>query len=258
MLRDGGRHVYGAAAIIFGVATIFWHDFQIWQGIAVIEKVPYGAAAVYIAAVAVIAGGLAIQWRGTAQIGAVVLGVVYLLVALSWLPRIGYAPLVYDRWGNFFEEFSIFCGALIVYAALAPSESPTRFRLARIGQLCFGVCVISFMLEQAFYVRATADLVPKWIPPGQMFWAIATTVAFALAAIALLSSRQALLASRLLALMIVLVGLLIWLPALFAHPHSHFTWSENAQNLAIAASAWVLADYLGNVIQQRLITSTIM
>ena len=249
MLQDLGRHLYGAAAIIFGAATIFWYDFNIWQGIAVLGKGPYAEPMVYVAAVAVLAGGLAIQWRGTAQIGAVVLGTVYLLVALLWIPGIARAPLVYDHWGNFFEQFSIFSGALIAYASLAP-ESPRAPRLAWIGRVCFGVCVISFMLEQAFYLQATAGFVPKWIPPGQMFWAITTTVAFALAAVAILSGRQALLASRLLTAMILLFGLLIWLPAIFADPHSHFNWSENAQNFAILASAWVLADYLGYSTEQ--------
>lgn len=250
MLRDLGRHLYGGAAIIFGAATIFWHDFNIWQGIGVLEKTPDFQSLVYVAAVAALAGGLAIQWRGIAQIGALVLGALYLLVALCWIPRIGHAPLVYDSWGNFFEEFSIFSGALIAYASLTPPESPRAARMAWIGRICFGVCVISFMLEQAFYLQATADLVPKWIILGQMFWAVATSVAFALAAIAILSGMQALLASRLLTAMIVLFGLLVWLPAIFADPHSHFNWSENAQNFAIGASAWVLADYLGRIGEQ--------
>ncbi len=244
MLRDLGRHLYGAAAIIFGAATIFRHDFNIWQGIGVLGKAPYLESLVYVAAVAALAGGFAIQSRGTAQIGALVLGALYFLVALCWIPRIGHAPLVYNSWGNFFEQLSIFSGAPVVYASLSPLESPNAPRLGSIGRLFFGVCVISFMLEQAFYLRPTADLVPKWIPPGQMFWAITTTVAFALAAIAILSGRQALLASRLLTAMIVLFGLLIWIPALFAAPHSHSIWSENAENFAIAASAWALADYL--------------
>ncbi len=244
MFRDLGRHVYGTAAVLFGAATIFWHDFNIWQGIAVFGKAPDLQSLVYVAAVAALVGGLAIQWRGIAQIGALVLGALYLLVALGWIPRIGHAPLVYDSWGNFFEQFSIFSGALIIYASLAPVDSARAPRLASIGRICFGVCVISFMLEQAFYLRATADLVPKWLPPGQMFWAIATTVAFALAAIAIWSGRQALLASRLLTAMIVIFGLLVWIPAIIASPHSHFNWSENAQNFAILASAWVLADYL--------------
>src|SRR6185437_5344214 len=101
-----------------------------------------------------------------------------------------------------------------------------------------GICVVSFALEQLFYLSSTASLVPKWIPPGQMFWAIATTSAFALAAIALL-------ASRLNTAMLLGFLLLVWLPALSANPHSFVNWSEGLETLAIAASAWIVADFLG-------------
>jgi len=39
----------------------------------------------------------------TARMGAVVLGSVYVVFALLWIRRIIHEPLVYDRWGNFFE-----------------------------------------------------------------------------------------------------------------------------------------------------------
>jgi hypothetical protein len=116
--------------------------------------------------------------------------------------------------------------------------------LVQFGYYSFGVCVVSFTLEQLFYLSETASLVPKWIPPGQMFWAMATTAAFALAAIALLTGFMALLASRLTTAMIVGFGLLVWLPALFADHHSFMNWSEGTETFAIAASAWIVADFL--------------
>jgi hypothetical protein len=54
------------------------------------------------------------------------------------------------------------------------------------------------------------------------------------------------LASQLTTAMIVGFGLLVWLPALFADPHSFVNWSESTETLAIAASAWVVADFLGH------------
>ena len=78
-----------------------------------------------------------------------------------------------------------------------------------------------------------------------MFWAIATTVPFALAAVALLTNRMALLATRLLTIMLVSFGLLVWIPLLFSHPRSHTNWSEAAETFAIAGTAWILADLLG-------------
>jgi len=86
----------------------------------------------------------------------------------------------------------------------------------------------------------------KWIPPGQMFWAIATTIGFALGSIALLSRRSALLASRLLTAMLIGFQLLVWLPAPFVDPHKMINWAGNAQNLAITGAAWIIADFLNH------------
>lgn len=156
----------------------------------------------------------------------------------------GSQPRVFDRWRNFFEQFSLVSRALIVYASLSPGDSQRPGRAARIGYIFFGICVISFTTEQFVYLSGTAAFVPKWIPPGQMFWAITTTIAFALAAIALLSGRWALLASRLLTTMLVGFGLLVWLPAPFVDPHKMINWAGNAENLAITGAAWIVLDFL--------------
>ena len=108
------------------------------------------------------------------------------------------------------------------------------------------ICAGSFALEQAVYLKATADLVPKWLPPGQNFWAIATTAAFALAALSLLTNRLAPLASRLLTVMLLYFGLLVWIPLLFTQPGSRANWSETAETFAIAGSAWILTDLLSD------------
>jgi uncharacterized membrane protein YphA (DoxX/SURF4 family) len=242
--RDFGRHAYGAAAIAFGALALYWHDVKTWPQLQALGNSPEREIIVYVAAAAAIGGGIAIQWRRGARVGALVLGAVYLVLAVLWIPRIVQAPLIYDRWGNFFEQFSIFAGALIAYASVASRGSPWAARAAAIGRTLFGICVVSFALEQAFYLHATAGFVPQWIPPGQTFWAVATTIAFALAAAAILSGRQARLAARLLTAMLLLFGVVIWLPALLGDPRSHFNWSENVENLAIAGVAWILADYL--------------
>src|SRR6266705_2608068 len=60
-----GRHVFGAAALAFGLITLAWHDCNGWHLPRYI---------VYPAAAAEIFGGAAIQFRRTAKTGAVVLG----------------------------------------------------------------------------------------------------------------------------------------------------------------------------------------
>lgn len=241
---DLGRHVFGLAAILFAIISFVWHDFGApWQQIRVFGNIPHRELLVYLVATVELLSGIAIQWRRTARVGAVALGIVFLGFALLWIPQIVREPRVYDRYGNFFEQFSIFSGALIVYATLRRNFERTA-TLSQVGYIFFAVCVISFTLEQLFYLRGTAHFVPKWIPPGQMFWAIATTLAFALAAISLLSGLYALLAARLTTAMIVGFGLLIWMPAPFADPHKLINWAGNAQNLAIAGAAWVVSDFL--------------
>ena len=104
------------------------------------------------------------------------------------------------------------------------------------------MCAFSFTLAQVFDLRFTADLVARWIPPNQMFWAILTTIAFALAALAILINREARLAIRLMTLMLALFGLLVWVPRLIAHPEAHLNWSEFALTLLITGAAWMVGD----------------
>ena len=242
-----GRHVFGFAAILFGIITLFWHDFNTWQQIRPLGNLPHREILAYVVAAIEILGGLAIQWSKTARAGAIALGSIFLVFALLWVPRIIAEPRVFDGYGNFFEQFSQVTGALIVYGTTGRSDSKRASREAWIGYTFFGICVVSFTLEQFIYLSATADFVPKWIPPGQMFWAITTTILFALAAIALFSGRSALWASRLLTAMLMGFGFLVWLPAPFADPHKLINWAGNAENLAIAGAAWVVADFLADI-----------
>lgn len=243
MKNSLGRYVFGLAAIFFGVMTFAWHDFNGWQQIAPLGNIPHRGLA-YLVATIELGGGIAILLPKTARLGAIALGSVYFAFALLWIPRIIAQPLVYDRWGNFFELFSQVCGAMIVYALFRPGEQERAARIAHVAYILFGVCVISFTLEQAFYLSGTASFVPKWIPPSQMFWAVVTTIAFALAVIALLSGRSALLAARLLTVMIVGFQLLVWVPILMADPHTQMGWAGNCQNLSILGAAWIVMDYL--------------
>jgi uncharacterized membrane protein YphA (DoxX/SURF4 family) len=230
-----GRHVFGLTAIGFGVCAIVWHDYNTWQQM---EALRNPSVLLYVIAAVEILGGVAIQFTRTARAGAAALAIVYFVFALMRLPVFFEKP-AYDQIGNFFEQFSLVSGALIIYG------------WQRIGYYGFGVSVVSFTLEQLVYLHGTAAFVPKWIPPGQMFWAVTTTIAFALAAIALLTDRAALLAARLTTLMIAGFGFLVWLPTLwtstfFADAGSLTASAGNFENWAIAGSAWIVADYLSS------------
>jgi uncharacterized membrane protein YphA (DoxX/SURF4 family) len=235
------RIFFGASAILFGVIALLWHDADTWQNLHQLFKLPLGVVIPLGLMTLQIAGGLGILIPRTARPSALVLCFVYICFMLACVPAIVAAPAAYGSYPNFFEQLSILCGALALYAATSANTAAPR-TLGKFVRLGFGLATISFTLTQIIYFRFTLAGVPRWIPPNQKFWAILTTVAFALAALAILINRHARLALCLMALMTALFGALVWVPDLVVHPKSHSRWSEFCLTLLITGAAWLLAD----------------
>jgi uncharacterized membrane protein YphA (DoxX/SURF4 family) len=237
-----GACVFGGAAIFLGVVGLASGDFATgWQRVE--PSVPHRALLADIAAICEIAGGAGILWRRTACFGAGLLAILYAIFVLSWLQKAVSAPLIYDSWGNVFEELSLLLAALVLFASASPRESLSARSQAPISRI-YGVCPISFALVHFIYLRGAASWVPAWLPPGQVFWTIATAVCFLLAAAAILSGVLAALAAQLLTAEIIGFEILIWIPKLLAAPHTHFVWAGNGISLAMSGAAWVVADSL--------------
>jgi len=212
-----GHRVFGTAVLASGVVNLVWH---------------HGPIYLYALAAGQIIGGVAIAFRPAAKAGAAIIGAAYLVYALLSIPQIFVHPQVYATWGNFFYPFANVIGA---------AASTKRLRIACV---LFGVCNLSFAIEQVEFLARTASLVPPWLPPSQMFWAVATTAPFVLAGVALIIDRMALLATRLLAAMFWAFGVLVWVPLLLSNPHSQSNWSEGTETVAIGAAAWMLAELI--------------
>ena len=127
-----GRYVYGVAAIGSGICALVWHRFD------VLGNVPHREILSYIVAGIEILAGLAVLWRGTARAGAVAVGAIYFAFALLGVPLIIKHPLVYNNFGNFFEQFSYVSGALILYGCSGQIARARTARLAQIGYYSFG------------------------------------------------------------------------------------------------------------------------
>jgi len=236
-----GARVYGLAAIMMGVAGLLWREFAVdWMPVP--GTLPGRVALAYVVGALLIAGGILINLRRTQAWGAGVLTAVFAagLVLLD-LTRLASHPMTFDYWDGVSEQLAVTMGGLIALAMARPRATAGTEPIAR---EVFGLCLLVFGAAHFVYLDFTASLVPKWLPPGPMFWAVATGIAQIAAGLAILSGVMSLLAARLLMAMYAIFGLLVHAPAVWSAPSKHFAWTEFMVNLALAATAWIVAESL--------------
>jgi len=239
-----GWRVYGVGVLALAVVCLALGDFL--PGQPVPKGFPGRTVLAYIAGAFMLVAGAAVEWRRTAAWGAAALTAYYALIVVILMDgRVVLAHYAeFIAYSNVAEQLAIAAGGLIVYAATAGIDAALAARLTRLGQLALGVCALFFGGAHFFYMNLTAPLVPKWLPPTQLFWAYATGVAFIAAGVAILTDVQARLAAILLTAMLASFTLLVHGPMLVADPFNRNVWTENAVNLAIMGAAWVVADSL--------------
>jgi uncharacterized membrane protein YphA (DoxX/SURF4 family) len=199
----------------------------------------------YAAAILFLCAGVAVQFRGTRAVAALVLGVLFVPYAWLWLRRVIGFPGMIGTWSGAGEEVALVTAGLLAYDQYGGAGQAWSRGMAWVSRVLFGLSFVSLALVHWMALKETAGFVPKWIPPGQKFWAIATGVFHMMAAVAIITEVRGKLGARLLAAMIAVFGLTIWLPALMAAPKDHFVWCANAQNTALLGAAWVVADWFG-------------
>ena len=239
-----GWRIYGLGVMALGLVCLAQGDFG--SGQEVPKSFPFRTALAYAAAAFLLIAGAAIEWRRTTALAGAALTAYYafIVVLLMQGPGVLANYAEFGSYSNAAEQLAIAAGGLIVFAASAGIDAPLAARLTRLGQRVFGVCALLFGGAHFFYLNLTVPLVPQWLPPSQVFWAYATGVAHIAAGLAILTGVQARLAAILLTVMYVSFTPLVHIPTLLADPSSHWYWSENALNLALAGVAWVVADSL--------------
>src|SRR5579863_1913154 len=112
-----GRYVHGLAAIGFGICALASHDSNNWQQeIKALGDIAPLEFSSYIVAAILVVGGAAMLLPRTARAGTVAVGAIYSVFTLLTIPFIFRHPLVYNEYGNFFEQFSFVAAALILYS----------------------------------------------------------------------------------------------------------------------------------------------
>ena len=236
--------VFGLGIIALAAVNLFWGNFD--SGQPVPNWFPERTALAYASAVFLLMVGVGLEWRRTVTWAAAALiayyGVVVLVLMNGRVILKNYA--VYGAYFGVAEPVAIAAGALIICAATTNMDALRAAWLTRAAQIAFGICAVFFGGAHFAYLSLTAPLIPKWLPPGQEFWAYATGVFHIAGGVAVIARVQARLAAILLTIMYASFTPLVHLPTLFTGHTTQFVWTENALNIILTAVAWIVADSL--------------
>lgn len=243
-----GWRAYGLGMMALGLASLAFGEFD--PGQPVPQRLPYRTALAYVAGVFIVVAAAAVEWRRTRVWGAAALTgyyVVFVLLLMNGRMLLTHYA-VYGTYESLSMQLALAATGLIVFATTAQVDlqvnAALAARLTRMGQLAFGVCTLIWGGAHFVYMNLTAPLVPKWLPPSQVFWGYLTGVCFITAGLAILTGIKARLAAILLTVMIASFGVLANGRTLVADLSSHWNWTESTLNLALIGGAWVMADSL--------------
>jgi len=238
---DWGIRVFAMAAAALGAIGLYWDDFAlVWQPVP--PGVPGRALLAYVAGALFLIGGVMLLPRRTAPYGALLLTALYAVNVLLHVPDAGAHPGEVVSWSGIAEQLALVVGGAVTCAFSAPLDAATSQRLIRIARIVFGMCLLAFGAAHFAYPAPTAAMVPKYLPPNQIFWAYATGAGHVAAGLAILSGVLARAAAWLLFAMFASFALLVHLPILVADPTTHLNWTMNAVNLALTGTALLIAE----------------
>jgi uncharacterized membrane protein len=239
--------------MLFGVLDLVWGQFdKSHQPIqALVEHMPGQQFLAYLAAVWMIATGVAMLWRRSVRMGAAASATIYSIFVACWLLRfynaihaVGWRmDIVFGLVFSISEAVFLVAPGVIVYVLTGPDDSVARNRAAIAARWMLGVPPIFFGLGHLIGLRFFATLVPQWLPFG-IAWAALAGIAFLLAGIAICVRRLDVLAARLLALMLLIFEFLVEIPPIFTRVHNLETWGAAVYNLVAIGGLWIFAEFV--------------
>jgi len=116
-------------------------------------------------------------------------------------------------------------------------------KFIRIIQTLFGVPWLVFGAQHFWYVDFVANLVPAYFP-ARWFWVYLTGAAMIAAGISFIVNRKSALAAALLGVMLLIFILLLHTSTIAKDSSNIINWTRALQDLAIAASCFMLAGSL--------------
>lgn len=236
--------VFAATMVGLGAWGLVDHDFApIWRPVP--RHFTAREGLVWLTGLAALAGGLGLLWRRSATLAGGVLAALLLVWMLVFkVPAVVAAPAVAVTWESAGETAAIAAGAWALFATLARARGPLALVAGDVGlrgaRILYALAMLAFGAAHLAYVKATAALVPAWLP-DHVAWVWITGVAYIAAGLAMLVGAWARFAATLSALQMGLFTLLVWASALLRGHASADDWSEAVVSWSLTAAGWVVA-----------------
>jgi uncharacterized membrane protein len=240
--------LFAVGMIGLGILALIYGDFAlVWQPVP--PSVPGRTVLAYASGLIMVLGGVGLFFRAAAAWSARILFFYLVIWLLLKAPALLVAPKMEAVWLGFGEIAVLMAGGWVLFARLAgqregsPLTAATSEKSVRFAQMFFAVWLIPIGLSHIVYVKATADLVPTWLP-YRVGWAYLTGAGHIAAGLAVLFSIFPRMAAMAEAAMIGVFTILVWGPAIAAAPKTRLPWTAFFISWAIASAAWVVAQTL--------------
>ncbi|SRR5258708_5631705 len=237
--------LFAVGMIGLGILALVYGDFaMVWQPVA--PWIPGRTALAYASGVIMLLGGIGLLVSTTAAWSIRILFPYLIVWALLKVPALFVAPGMEAVWLGLGELTVLLAGGWVLFARLAKLREGSLLAFAtgergvRIARIMFAVSLIPIGLSHIVYVKATADLVPAWLP-YRVGWAYLTGAGHIAAGLGVLFSIFPRVAATAEAAMIGVFTILVWAPAIVAAPHTRLPWTAFFISWAIASAAWVVA-----------------
>jgi uncharacterized membrane protein len=229
----------GALALIYGDFALVWQPVARW--------IPGRTGLAYTAGLIMLLGGIGLLFRATAAVSARILFPYLIVWALLKVPALVVAPQTEGVWLGVGELAVLLAGGWVLFVRLAGLREESIFTFAtgengiRIARILFAVSLIPIGLSHLVYTKATAELVPAWLPL-RTGWAYLTGVGQMACGTGVLCSIYPRVAATTEAGMLSLFTLLVWIPAILEAPRTRLPWTAFFISWAITSGAWLVAN----------------
>jgi uncharacterized membrane protein len=245
-MQTQSRLTFALALIGLAVLTFVYGDFTLqWQPVP--AWVPDRRLLAYLSGFVLLAcGGALLSTRTSAIASRAFFFYSLLWVLLLKVPKVAAAPLVEGNWLGLGEICVVLACAWAMFASQNDEPDATTPRFAtgdnglRIARYLFATALLPIGLSHFVYLPQTVAFVPAWLP-YRTGWAYLGGAGHIAAGLGVLFGVLPELAATLEAAMIGVFTVLVWLPAVIAHPTNRLQWTGFVISGFIAAAAWVVA-----------------